>query len=94
MQSNARHRRLIVPRHRSCTSAEQDENMSEAFTAPLTWMARLNRVFAIDVSTCPKCGGQLRVIGEITDPAISSQYSGCTAIRRFVFPILAADRGH
>ena len=31
-------------------------------TAPLTWMERLRRVFAIDLSLCPHCGGRLRVI--------------------------------
>ncbi len=34
----------------------------------MTWMARLNRVCGIDLSVCPKCGGKLRVIGEVTDP--------------------------
>ncbi len=34
----------------------------------MTWMARLNRVFAIDLSVCPKCGEKLRVIGEVTEP--------------------------
>jgi len=33
-------------------------------------MARLKRAFGIDVETCPKCGGQLRVIGEVTDPSV------------------------
>ena len=36
----------------------------------MTWMARLNRVFAIDIETCPRCGGKLRVIGAITDPNV------------------------
>ena len=26
----------------------------------MTWMQRLKRVFAIDIETCPKCGGKLR----------------------------------
>ena len=34
----------------------------------MTWMARLKRVFGIELSTCPKCGGKLRVIGEVTEP--------------------------
>jgi hypothetical protein len=34
----------------------------------MTWMARLKRVFDIDISVCPNCGGQLRVIGEVTEP--------------------------
>ncbi|MBK9130424.1 MAG: hypothetical protein IPM20_02095 [Gammaproteobacteria bacterium] len=37
-------------------------------TAPLTWAQRLKRVFDIDITLCPLCGGQLRVITHITDP--------------------------
>jgi hypothetical protein len=37
-------------------------------TAPLTWAQRLKRVFEIDITLCPLCGGQLRVIADITDP--------------------------
>jgi hypothetical protein len=37
-------------------------------TAPLTWAQRLKRVFESDISLCPHCGGQLRVIGHVTDP--------------------------
>ena len=66
---NARHRRLIVPRQRR-TRTPQGEDTSDTSTAPLTWMARLKRAFGIDVETCPKCGGQLRVIGEVTDPSV------------------------
>ena len=36
--------------------------------APMTWMQRLKRVFAIDIETCPKCGGTLRVIACIENP--------------------------
>ncbi|MDA1076837.1 MAG: hypothetical protein O3A63_19105, partial [Proteobacteria bacterium] len=28
------------------------------------------RVFDIDITLCPLCGGQLRVIGDITDPGL------------------------
>ena len=66
---NARHRRLIVPRHPR-THTPQGENTSEIPTAPLTWMARLNRVFAIDVESCPKCGAKLHVISEVTEPIV------------------------
>ena len=37
-------------------------------TAPLTWAQRLKRVFEIDITLYPLCGGQLRIIGDITDP--------------------------
>ena len=36
----------------------------------MSWMARLKRVFAIDLSYCPHCGGQLQVIGAITEPGV------------------------
>ena len=36
----------------------------------MNWMQRLRRVFAIDLSECPWCGAQLRVIAEITDPKV------------------------
>ena len=39
-------------------------------TAPLSWAERLKRVFAIDISICPRCGGTLRVIAEVTDPDV------------------------
>ena len=30
--------------------------------APMTWAERLRRVFQIDITTCPECGGRLRWI--------------------------------
>ena len=39
-------------------------------TAPLTWAQRLKRVFEIDISQCPRCGGTLRVISDVTDPDV------------------------
>jgi RNA polymerase primary sigma factor len=33
-------------------------------------MQRLRRVFDIDVSMCPRCGGALRVLAVITEPAV------------------------
>ena len=64
---NARRRHLIVPRP---SRTEQSDNTAVASTAPMTWMTRLNRVFGIDIPTCPKCGGKLRVIGQVTDPNV------------------------
>ncbi len=36
--------------------------------APLCWAERLKRVFKIDITLCPKCGGRLRIIAAITQP--------------------------
>ena len=35
----------------------------------ITWAQRLKRVFGIDIETCPACGGALRIIACIEDPA-------------------------
>jgi hypothetical protein len=34
-----------------------------------TWAALMHRAFAIDVLACPHCGGRLRLIGTLHDPA-------------------------
>jgi hypothetical protein len=36
----------------------------------MTWSQRLKRVFGIDIETCPACGGALRIIACIEDPAV------------------------
>jgi hypothetical protein len=36
----------------------------------MTWAQRLQRVFAIDLETCPDCGGKLRVIACIEGPPL------------------------
>ena len=43
---------------------------AELPTAPLTWAQRLKRVFAIDVLACPRCGGRLRLIADVTEPTV------------------------
>ena len=30
----------------------------------------MKRVFELDITLCPLCGGQLRVIGDVTDPEL------------------------
>ena len=36
----------------------------------MTWVARLKRVFAIEIGSCRRCGGQLRVIASIEEPGV------------------------
>ncbi|MCP4826340.1 MAG: IS91 family transposase, partial [Shimia sp.] len=38
--------------------------------AAMTWAQRLRRVFNIDIETCSKCGGAVKVIACIEDPRI------------------------
>ena len=52
---NFKHRNRIVPRRPRPIDADHPPT-------PMTWAQRLRRVFAIDIETCPECGGKLRVI--------------------------------
>jgi hypothetical protein len=61
---NFKHRRKIVPR-RARGRVDTDKP-----PAPMSWMQRLKRVFAIDIETCPDCGGKLRVVAAIEDPPL------------------------
>jgi hypothetical protein len=49
---NFKHRKRVVP-HRSRSVFDSDKP-----PAPMSWMQRLKRVFAIDIETCPECGGK------------------------------------
>jgi len=40
----------------------------ETTCSPLSSAEWLERVFNIDISACPLCGGKLRVTADITDP--------------------------
>jgi hypothetical protein len=33
------------------------------------WASLLARVFAIDVTVCSKCGGRMKIVEVVTDPA-------------------------
>jgi hypothetical protein len=67
---NFKHRERIVPQ-RSKRTVDSDKP-----TAPMSWMQRLKRVFAIDIETCPECGGKLRVIASIEDPPLIAKILG------------------
>jgi hypothetical protein len=36
----------------------------------MTWARRLKRVFGIDIERCARCGGRLKVIASIEEPAL------------------------
>jgi hypothetical protein len=40
-----------------------------AATPRLDWASLLRRSFQVDVLACAACGGRLRVLGEVTEPA-------------------------
>ncbi|MCP5348338.1 MAG: hypothetical protein H7A04_15890 [Pseudomonadales bacterium] len=41
--------------------------------AAMTWAQRLKRVFRIDIETCEKCQGPVRIIACIEEPALIRQ---------------------
>jgi hypothetical protein len=42
----------------------------------LDWAALLRRVWGEDVTTCPRCAGQLRVMAFATDPDVTARILG------------------
>lgn len=74
---NSKHRGQITPakRGKKTTKVQAggadwlDKSPEERHRA-MTWMQRLKRVFNIDIETCERCGGKVRVIASIEDPAV------------------------
>ena len=71
---NSNYRALITParrgkhkKHRTADAANQTPTEKRA---SITWAKRLKRVFKIDIETCDKCGGDVRIIASIEDPAL------------------------
>jgi len=63
----------VVPGTHAAVSnraAESSEPSGTDRQRSLTWSQRLKRVFAIDIETCRRCGGQLKVIASIEEPAV------------------------
>ena len=68
---NARERAHIVARPKVASKpTTDDETQPSTCTTPMRWMARLHRVFAIDLTRCPIGGGELQVIAPITEPGV------------------------
>ncbi|MCU7850017.1 MAG: hypothetical protein KZQ89_18910 [Candidatus Thiodiazotropha sp. (ex Lucinoma kastoroae)] len=51
-------------------SQSKEDKTPEQRHQAMTWAQRLKRVFNIDVSICPKCGGDAKVIACIEDQAV------------------------
>jgi hypothetical protein len=67
---NASHRHLVLPPPPPEPAHDTAEAAGSRPRAAMSWAQRMRRVFAIDISRCPRCGGQLRVIAVITDPRV------------------------
>jgi len=72
-------RARIVPATRAAAANPTSPHgaTSTADCSPnLSWAQRLERVFAIDIETCRHCGGRLRVIASIEQPALIERILG------------------
>jgi len=72
---NSKHRIHVTPakRGRGRKAQQQepwDEKTSVERHAAMTWMQRLKRVFNIDIETCEKCKGPVKIIACVEDPAV------------------------
>ena len=51
--------------------ADGNSELSSVSTrARMSWAQLLKRVFAIDIITCPQCGGPLTILAAIEDPTV------------------------
>ncbi len=46
------------------------ESLPPSTRARMSWAQLLKRVFAIDLTTCPQCGGALTILAALEDPAV------------------------
>jgi hypothetical protein len=76
LSSHAKWRPLVVPKPAPDVPgnhANQDRAGDSDATPPgasryRPWAELLRRTFGIDVETCPKCGGRMRLLALVTDP--------------------------
>jgi hypothetical protein len=54
---------------RKTPNATEDQTTAEQ-TVSMSWAKRLKRVFNIDIETCSECGGAVKVIACIEEPAV------------------------
>ena len=70
---NSQHRAAVTPAKRGkAPNPKPPRRAKRERRAAMTWAQRLKRVFGIDIDieTCPACGGALRIIACIEDPAV------------------------
>ena len=70
----ARDRGRIVPAKPVAEPAADGDTSARSCTHRLGWAALLARVFSSDLSACATCGGRLRIVAALTDPASIRTY--------------------
>ena len=67
---HSKHRALVTPAGRGPGRATRKTHSADERHTAMTWAQRLKRVFNIDIQTCDRCGGRVRIIASIEDPAV------------------------
>ncbi len=72
---NSKHRVQITPakRGKGSKATRPEEATDQTVVArhvSMSWAQRLKRIFGIDIKTCHACGGAVKVIACIEDPAV------------------------
>jgi hypothetical protein len=88
LAAHAKDRDKIVPKKPDAQKLREERGASRN---RLLWAALLARVFAIDVTKCPRCGGRLRLVAAITDAASAKRYLDHAGLPSEV-PVLAPAR--
>ena len=63
----------VTPARRGQRKAETANEPAPAPHVAMTWAQRLKRVFKIEIETCEHCGGAVKVLASIEDPAVIKQ---------------------
>jgi Putative transposase len=66
-------RAAVTPAHRGVGSKTDPANPDQPITPrhlAMTWAQRLKRVFGVEINTCARCGGKLKVIASIEESQV------------------------
>lgn len=66
-------RAAVTPAHRGVGSKTDPANPAKPITprhVAMSWAQRLKRVFGVEINTCARCGGKVKVIASIEEPEV------------------------
>jgi len=71
---HSRLRAAVTPAHRGLGAAKQPPAGAATPQTPrhvaMSWARRLKRVFGVEIDQCARCGGQLKILASIEEPAV------------------------
>jgi hypothetical protein len=73
---NSALRDRVVTKPKAPASFERDKQTEAHRHRAMTWAQRLKRVFQIEIETCRRCGGRLRVIASIEEQVVIDRILG------------------